>query len=291
MKKTMKKNIQFFDWQEDIEKEKITSIDNDFILLEKPIIKSMFQYPFKADMVTALICLSGKTEGYINLKPYATTASSLTIIMSDQILQHKSMSEDFTGLFIIMSKKFINSLNFQSSTSLFMAINDNPVVPLADNDLRSITNCYDMLKDTIKNSDNPYRMETVKYLTMAFFYGVGYSLHKIEEDKNKSRNEILIDKFLILVKGYYKQERSVGFYADKLCLTPKYLSSLVKANTRQSANDWIDRYVILEAKALLKSTNMTIQQISDELHFPSQSFFGKYFKRLTGMSPREYKNK
>ena len=83
--------------------------------------------------------------------------------------------------------------------------------------------------------------------------------------------------------------RRLNFYADKLCLTPKYMSTIIRQTSGKTAGNWIDDYVLLEAKALLKSTNMTIQQISDELNFPSQSFFGKYFKRLTGVSPKEYK--
>ena len=79
------------------------------------------------------------------------------------------------------------------------------------------------------------------------------------------------------------------FYADKMCLTPKYLSKVIKEKSSKSASEWIDNYVTLEARALLKSTNMTIRQISDELNFPSQSFFGKYFKRHQGMSPKEYR--
>jgi AraC-like DNA-binding protein len=83
----------------------------------------------------------------------------------------------------------------------------------------------------------------------------------------------------------------LDFYADKLHITPKHLSKVLKAVGSKPPNDLIDDHVALEAKALLKSTNKTIQQITDELNFPSQSFFGKYFKRITGMSPREYKSK
>jgi len=289
----MKKNkhIQTFDWQDDLKEEVITPIGNDLILLEKPIIKSMFKHPFKSDVTTAVICLSGKTEGNINLKPYITTSPSLTIILPGQILQHKYMSEDFTGLFIVVSKQFVNSLNIHLVEPLFITISENPVIPLNDKDLQSVVTFYNMLKDAIKREDNPFRMETVRHLTMAFFYGTSYQFHKSSQNQNKSKHEIIADKFLSLVKDHYQNERSVSFYADKLCLTPKYLSTLIKMNTGRSANDWIDRYVILEAKALLKSTNMTIQQISNGLNFTSQSFFGKYFKRLTGMSPREYKSK
>lgn len=287
----MRKNIEMFDWKDDVERAEIVSIGDDLILLEKPIIKSTFNYPFKTNMVTAQICLSGRTEGYIDLNFYISPPSSLTIILPDQILQHKYMSEDFSGLCIIMSQKFINSLNLGQSNSLFLSIMENPVIALSENDLKSVITYYDMLKDAIEKVDNSFRLETVKYLTMAFFYGTSYQFHKKNNKIEKSKNEILVDKFITLVKGHYREERSIGFYADRLCLTPKYLSTVIKANTGRTANDWIDRYVILDAEALLKSSDMTIQQISDELNFSSQSFFGKYFKRLIGVSPTEYRSK
>lgn len=81
----------------------------------------------------------------------------------------------------------------------------------------------------------------------------------------------------------------VAFYASKLSLTPKYLSKVIRQNSGKTAGEWIEEYVILEAKALLKSTNKTIQQITDELNFSTQSFFGKYFKRRVGLSPKEYR--
>jgi AraC-like DNA-binding protein len=100
---------------------------------------------------------------------------------------------------------------------------------------------------------------------------------------------MLVEKFLDLVQTHYKEQRELSFYADKLCLTSKHLSKVVREASGTTANEWIDNHVILEAKALLKSTDLTVQQISEELKFPSQSFFGKYFKRCTGMSPSEYK--
>ena len=89
----------------------------------------------------------------------------------------------------------------------------------------------------------------------------------------------------------YKQERSVAFYADKLCVTAKYLSLISKEVSGQPAGNWIDEYVILEAKTLLKSSQMSIQEIADSLNFANQSFFGKYFKHHTGISPKEYRKR
>jgi len=134
-------------------------------------------------------------------------------------------------------------------------------------------------------------MEVARHLTLAFFYGASYNFHKFADKREKTHNEALIEKFLNLVQMHYKQERGLEFYADKMCITSKHLSRVLRETGNKSPNDLIDDRVVLEAQALLKSTNMTIEQISDELNFPSQSFFGKYFKRVTGMSPKEYKGK
>lgn len=101
--------------------------------------------------------------------------------------------------------------------------------------------------------------------------------------------EELVENFLNQVQDNFKQERGIEFYANKLCVTPKYLSKVIKEHNGLSAKQWIDDYVVWEAKALLKSTHMTIQQISNELNFPSQSFFGRYFKRSVGLSPLAYR--
>ncbi|MDR1763503.1 MAG: helix-turn-helix domain-containing protein [Dysgonamonadaceae bacterium] len=106
-----------------------------------------------------------------------------------------------------------------------------------------------------------------------------------------TKHDELVGEFLQLAERHFKSERQVGFYAEKLCLTPEYLSQIIKTATGKSANEWIDDYVILEAKALLKSSKLSIQQIADELHFADQSVFGKYFKRMEGVSPKEYRGK
>jgi AraC-like DNA-binding protein len=91
-----------------------------------------------------------------------------------------------------------------------------------------------------------------------------------------------------LVHIYYSKERAVKFYADKLFISPKYLSLLVKEATGRSAANFIDEFVVLEAKNMLRFSGKNIQQIAYALNFSNQSSFGKYFKHLTGMSPTEY---
>ena len=287
----MEKNILPFNWQNELGNIYVHSINDDFILLDKPIIKSVFDHPFKIDVVTAIICLKGTVKGSMDMKHYTAQGPCMIIVLPEQILEYESFSEDFSGLFIVLSKRFLEEMEFtaQESFPLSLSVRERPYIPLTDRELNAMVGYFNMMKDTISIQDHPYRMETAKYLTKAFFYGAGYYFHNISNNKKQTHQEQIVDNFLNHVQENYKHQRELNFYADKMCLTPKHLSKVIKESSRKSANEWINEYVILEAKALLKSTDMTIQQISDELNFPSQSFFGKYFKRITGLSPKEYK--
>ena len=287
----MKDIIEVFNWRPEVAgADHADSIGDDFILLDKPIIGSVFGHPFKVDVVTAIICLEGEMRGKMDLIPYRSSAPCMIVIMPDQILEYEYISPDFSGKFIVMSRRFVESLYIEDRFALFVAVRDNPVIPLGEEELEAMQTYYRMMQRTISVKEHPYRLEVARNLTRAFLYGAGYFFHTVPEDKKRSKHETLVDDFLKLVRSHYKQHRALEFYADKLCLTPKYMSAVIKQASGTSASDWIDEYVILEAKALLKSTNKTIQQVSDELNFPSQSFFGKYFKRLVGVSPKEYRN-
>ena len=107
---------------------------------------------------------------------------------------------------------------------------------------------------------------------------------------SKSRTHEIIDDFYQLVLKHAKEQRNVNFYAEKLHLTPQYLSTFLKEKTGRSVSQWIDHLLILEAKTLLKSTNLSIKEISHELNFGETSIFCRYFKRISGVSPTSYRN-
>ena len=112
--------------------------------------------------------------------------------------------------------------------------------------------------------------------------------HEYDLFKSQTHQEEIFQRFISLVNAYSKRERNVSFYADKLCLTPRYLNTIIRQTSQQTVMDWINQSIILEAKVLLKHSNLLVYQISDELNFPNPSFFSKFFKRMTGMTPHEY---
>ena len=147
-----------------------------------------------------------------------------------------------------------------------------------EEELKSMVEFFFLLQRTVRIKENPNLQETLKHLILAFFYGTGYRFYKVRDESLKSKQDIMVEKFLAIVNENYIEQRMIEFYSEKLFLTPKHLSRVIKERSGKSAGEWIEDHVMLEAKALLISTDKTIQQISDELNFPSQSFFGKYFK-------------
>ena len=169
---------------------------------------------------------------------------------------------------------------------------ENPVKHLSGESLKEIRMVYELMKKKIIENDNPFRKEILQGYVRALMYTI---LHKLLETlqqvsayiQNNRQHEIYM-QFIREVQRSYQKERSVAYYADRLCITPKYLSQTVQKASGRLAGEWISEYVILEAKALIKSHCYTIQQISEMLHFPNPSFFGRYFKKKVGCTPKAY---
>jgi AraC-like DNA-binding protein len=268
-------------------------IGKEFFLIDNLVAVAPYSYTFKMDMTVAVICTKGCAEVSLNRKSYVSQTPSITVSRPGEILQYEHVSEDFSGFIIILSKQFADSLltNRQELLLLRLAFADNPCLPLNSPELKTALKYYDLLKKTQKIEVHSIRREIVKHLTLAFYYTMTYQSHIFPDNTQQLKQNIFLERFIELVQENFREHRTVGFYADCLCLTPKYLSKVIKDSSGASAGEWIDNYVALEAKTLLKSTNMTVQQVSDELNFPSQSFFGRYFKRIVGVPPKEYRGR
>lgn len=269
------------------------TIENNITLLAYAEQYNKGNYPVKLKEVIAVICEKGTMEGTVNLRKFMAVAPCIFIVLSGQILQVEYFSGDFRGLTIIMSQKFWEGFPFDNSLEfpLSRSIRDNPSIALKQEELDSMVEFFGLMQKTIRQKENPNRAEAVKYLTMALFFGFGYQFHQMNEDLTRRTRDRLAENFLTLVREHYREHRDMEFYASRLHLTPKYLSKALREKSGKTGAEWIEDHVMLEARALLKSTDKSIGQISDELNFPSQSFFGKYFKRRTGMSPLEYRKR
>lgn len=264
------------------------------ILLVKDDLNMLKDRPFKADVTTCIIYIQGSVRFRINMKEFRAEAPCMIIMPYNAIIETIEKSDNLVARAIIMSRSFTDSLfSTQANISpLQVHITNNPIIDLKGAE-DSLINYYSMLKNLICYSQSPFRLEAAKHLTLALFYAFtgqkhAESIPDSASHKHERKDEIF-EEFLELLRQNYKAERELTFYAEKMYLSPKYLSRAVKDASGKSASEWIDEYVVTESKALLYSTNQTIQQIADSLGFESQSLFGKYFKRVTGISPRSYR--
>lgn len=236
--------------------------------------------------------ISGSAKMSIDMVEYNFSEPyNIIKFMPNQILSVEAISDDFDAHVIVVSQRFMDNLlvYINGSVSMRPGIRFDVVERVDTNEMQQLTLFYKALRNIVGNDENPYRIQVVQHVLMAIFYSSD-RLRTIKDDADVRTSADNISRaFLKMVKDNFRSERQLKYYADMLCITPRYLSRVVKDCTGSSAADWIERYVVLEARALLKSTNMTIQQISDYLNFPSQTFFGKYFKRRTGLSPKEYR--
>lgn len=251
------------------------------------------EYPFKVDMSMAIIYDRGEALFKIDMHQYHIKAPAVIIIMSGQVCEVISYSDDLQGRAIAMSNSFSDTLfvggDKECTHKLYASMIESPLINL-QKDSNVFGQYYQLLLNIVQSPNSEFKVEAARHLTLAMFYGYSHMKHDITTlSKGTSRQEDICTSFLTAVKENYKQQRELKFYADKLCITAKHLSQVVKVRLGRTALDIIEDYVITEIKALLLSTTMTIQQISNEFNFPSQSVFGKYFKRITGLSPKEYR--
>lgn len=206
------------------------------------------------------------------------------------MVEQLSMSDDFKGIGVAMSHEFVTGLGLPYNFQLDRMLRNVPIISLQAAQLDAMLS-YMRMAWRLLEKERPFQLETLRHLTCAFYYGIGSYLYQLSENKHPSNEEILMQKFLAEVKTHYRNHRKVTFYADRLCLSVSYFSSVIKNVSGKASGVWIDDYVTGEARAMLKGTSLTVQQISHELGFPSQSFFGKFFKRKVGLSPKEYRKR
>jgi len=154
-----------------------------------------------------------------------------------------------------------------------------------------LTQNYNILKREYLRPEYPLKEASIRALTCALIMKFHMSKRDFTEIKHfdeNSRQQQFFGRFLEFLSIYCKHERSVQFYADKLRITPKYLSNITNAYTGHSSSVVIDHYVIFNIQQTLYVNEFNIKKVSEMYHFPSQSFFGRYFKRITGMSPNAY---
>lgn len=278
------------------------SIDNDFLLTRVTGIPdyNALKYPFLVNCFVAAYCVSGDVECTVNLDTYRLSPGTLLLIVPGSIIrinpQKLADAEDIRYTIICATDSFIADTGIDSGkflTEVSQVLKD-PCLHFSADEAMLLRKYIDLCFDVVK-VEPPFLKGCISGLASSIFYQVAGALaeSKRKEDLEKpvrtTRQKAMLEQFIKLVSEYHVKEHLVGFYADRLCVTPKYLSKVIKAASGRSVPEWISDLIILDAKNLLRHSGMTIKEISDTLNFPSQSFFFRYFKQHTGQTPTQYR--
>ena len=248
------------------------------------------------------LCTKGSIDIESGLNYYSIKEKEMFFYSPAGFLTVHNVSEDFEGLIIKPKLDFIlplisNLLNVRSQ----MYIRNNPKLIMTDQQYEYIIGLMSSIEERI-NSEMSCEMderrrsvltELIKSQASTLFYEIlnQYLINQPIELAAPDRNDEIMQKFIVSLDLHYRTERNVAFYAAEQCLSYSYFSEIIKAKTGVTALKWIISRVIIDSKQMLGFTNISIKEIADKLNFPTQTFFGKYFKQYVGISPKEYRKR
>jgi AraC family transcriptional activator of pobA len=257
-------------------------------------IREKMFHPARSTHFAIHLNLGSALEIKYNLINYSIPKNSLfivhpCIIHVVKVVEHlPTISLGFTHDFLAASmlhKKHVDGLGFLSPQS-------DPLFLLSNEEAQTLYPMMVYLREMFYNNDHPFKEEMIYHGFNLFMLEVGSIARKYRanEEQGMTRKQDILMSFLKLLADHFKEERSVQFYANALYMTPKHLTKTVKEITTKTCGEFIDEMVIAEAKILLDDLSYSVGQVADYLHFSDQFFFSKFFKRRTGLSPKEYKN-
>ena len=238
------------------------------------------------------VCLKGECEVMIDHVVYNISAGQMCVGLTATVVQTLWKSNDLECVLLAANIEFLRNINLPSVSDLLIAIRNNPCVTLSDEDQIEMPAYFRYIQAVYNRKEHLYRIEITKQLLMVICYEIAaiYQNKNIPKKQMYSYKDSVFRNFIHLLSDKHQKERRVAYYAQELCITPKYLSSVVKEVSTKTAADWIDDFVLRNIKVFLTTTTLTIQQISDKFNFPNPSFFTQYFKRATGKTPKAFRN-
>lgn len=257
-----------------------------------------FRFPCRIDAFVIGVCTEGEATGLLNLQEFRLRKDTMFLFGPKSILQARSTGP-FKAHVIAISSEFLRRIciDLKHILPLMLQFSAHPSLELPHEKCLSLRGFISLIEHELEEPETDFTDEIIGGLITTTIYKVGDILgqylveHPEVDGPPNSRAEEYFRQFTALLGKHYLRERSVSFYARQLCITPKYLTTLIKRVSGKSVSEWIDHFVILEAKTLLKYSDKSIQEIAYCLNFPNQSFFGSYFKRNTGLSPSQYKTR
>lgn len=236
-------------------------------------------------------CEKGSLRIRINYSEYSVSAGDMFVVLPKHIFTVLECTPDFKVKMLFSPLDCVHNLPVKPDMDLLRNINVCPCVELSEEKQKELENLYSI----VRHYDNPdVQSQQIKNALMLSLVLIVISVFTKSVSQCEglySRAENLTRSFFTLLLQHFETERNVSFYANKLCITPKYLSTIIKSVTKFSVQNWINEVVLIEIKRYLRTTEQTVQQISERLHFSTPSSFVRFFRMHTGETPLAYRKK
>ncbi len=245
-----------------------------------------------------MLVLSGSATLLVDSVKYPIDAHSLCILSPLHLTNFHQVSDDFQCLCLCSHKNFIDRLpilNIQHRITRGMNMYHYPIVQISEEEKRLLVSSIEDLRIQLSRTEHSYQLEMIQNALIRYYLETDNILdirgiNESSERVPQTRYANILRKFITLLMFHYKTEHSVPFYARQMSITPQYLTSIIKAQTGRTVNNFIYEMLYSEARNLLALSEFSIQQIATELHFSDQASFSKFFKRWAGISPLEFRN-
>ena len=246
------------------------------------------QSPYLLDDYRLGVVKRGKMHGIINLQECTLEAGIIIFITPGTIVEPLEMSDDFMLMGIGIPSDMFQLAHPAKMPDLFKGQHKHGIQKVNAEQLQLLNHMFVLLWEIVHQQDAA-QVTYGMLSTITSYYDTLFATQRVSLSGHGSGNDIF-DRFLSLVNNHCQEQRQLAFYAEKICITERYLGTVVRQVSGITAKEWIDRAVINHAKVMLRHGNKQIAEITEVLHFPNPSFFCKYFKRLTGHTPQEYRH-
>lgn len=241
-----------------------------------------------------LFCRRGSATVTVDQLHDRITRDTLLLLLPGSILHLNERTDDFRVRFCAFSIELFSEAAYRLDPSFFHILHDHAVIRLPDRIVEAVRNWFQMASYTYRDRDNIFRNTIIRNrlqnVLLEAFDKTRRFAPDVHPQSGTTRQADLFRHFVALVHEHCTEQREVAFYADQLCISTRYLSTIVRSVAHSTAKEFIDRSVVLEIKMLLESTELSVQEIAYRLHFPDQSYLGRFFKKHTGVSPTEFRN-
>ena len=279
------------------EKYNLTHLDADIALLPDMRVLPQLREARRMSLCVYIgICTAGIVTMDVNEKKRAVSHNTVVVVTDESVVDNITYSDDFEGFGVFISYKMLHEIlaDVAYMSDLFLLSHNHPVFEINDEEVGVAHLYFDNIANRIATPAHRYRREVIRLQLLSLFYDYSNAFDRVinqplKKDK-QSRGERMFVNFIQLVEQHFRTQRQVQWYAHEMGITPKYLSEVISTVSRRTPNEWIDKFVTTEMRNLLRHTNLKMSEIADRMHFPSQSFFGKYFKENVGVTPSDYRN-